>query len=224
MNRGYVRLWRKVQDSAVFQNEGLLKVFIWCIVRANYQETWVSVRTGKGFTEVRLSPGSFIFGRHSAAKELKMPAGTVWKRMLKLEKLEILDIQRDTHYSIIHIINWPIYQAEVEKKDRQKDTQGTGKGHREELKEGKEYTAQSFDAFYQSYPVKKNKAAALKAWGKIKPGNGTLELILSAIERQKTWRDAATRRGEFVPQWPHPATWLNDRRWEDETEEVKATW
>ena len=143
MNRGYVKLWRKIEESAVFQNEGLLKVFVWCLLRANHKETWVPVRTGRGFTQVKLTAGSFIFGRMTAAKELKMPEGTAWKRMLKLEKLEILDIQRDTHYSIIHIINWIIYQAETEKTDRQEDTQGTGKEHRQELKELKELFRQN---------------------------------------------------------------------------------
>lgn len=135
MNRGYVKVWRKTQDSAVFQSEGLLKVFIWCLMRAAYKESFVMVRTGRGVSEVRLSPGSFLFGRESAAKELDMPPTTVWKRMLKLEKLEILNIERNSHFSIVYIINWHIYQADQEKGDSERDRQGTGKGHKEELKE-----------------------------------------------------------------------------------------
>jgi len=140
MNRGYVCLWRKIQDSPVFQNEGLLKVFVWCLIRANHKEIWVKVRTGRGFTEVKLQAGDFIFGRHSAAKELRMPAGTVWKRMLKLEKLNILNIEKDTHFSIVTIINWPIYQEGYKKEDSERDRQGTGKEHRQELKELKNNT------------------------------------------------------------------------------------
>ena len=139
MNRGYVRLWRKIQDSAVFQNEGLLKVFLWCLIRVTYQETWVTIKTGRGFTEVNLLPGSFIFGRKSAAKELRMPPSTVWKRILKLQNLQILNIESDRHWSIIHIINWPIYQAEQEEGDSRRNRQGTGKEHKQELKELKEY-------------------------------------------------------------------------------------
>jgi hypothetical protein len=127
MNRGYVKLWRKIYDSPVFKNVGLLKVFVWCLIRANHKETWVTIKIGQGFTEVKLQPGSFLFGRESAARELHMPATTVWKRMLKLEKLEILNIQRDTHYSIIYIINWHIYQAGPDKRDSQRNSQGTAK-------------------------------------------------------------------------------------------------
>ncbi len=125
MNRGYFKTWRKITDSAVFQNEGLLKIFIWCLARAAYKEMFITVRTGRGVSEVRLSPGSFLFGRDSAARELNMSPSTVWKRMLKLKKLEILNIESDSHYSIIYIINWHIYQAEQEKGDIESDRQGT---------------------------------------------------------------------------------------------------
>ena len=92
MNRGYFCIWRKIEDSVVFQNEGLLKVFLWCLIRANHKESFVQVKTGRGSTEVKLLPGSFLFGRESAAKRLSMSPSTVWKRILKLKKLEILNI------------------------------------------------------------------------------------------------------------------------------------
>jgi len=76
-----------------------------------------------------------------------------------------------------------------------------------------------FDVFYQTYPKHIGRKKALDAWVKIKPDNGLCEIILGAIEKQKTYRTLLKTRGEFVPEWPHPATWLNGRRWEDEIEE-----
>ncbi len=146
MNRGYIRLWRKVEDSAVFQNEGLLKVFLYCLMRANYEETFVKIKTGRGFSEVKLLPGSFIFGRESAAKKLHMPPSTLWKRILKLEKLDFLNIESDSHYSIIYIINWHTYQAVKETGNSEGDRQGTGKEHREELKTSKNKKTFSSDS------------------------------------------------------------------------------
>jgi uncharacterized phage protein (TIGR02220 family) len=130
-------MWRKIEDSPVFQNEGLLKVFLWCLIRASYKETFTSIRTGRGFSEAKLSPGSFIFGRESAAKQLHMSPSTVWKRILKLKKLEILNIESNSHYSIIYIINWTIYQAISENGNIESDRQGTGKEHKQEYKERK---------------------------------------------------------------------------------------
>ncbi len=133
MNRGYFKTWRKITDSAVFQNEGLLKIFIWCMARAAYKETFVTVRTGRGVSEVKLISGSFIFGRDSAAQELNMKPSTVWKRMLKLKKLEILNIESNSHFSIITIINWYSYQGNQEKSNSESDRQVTGKEHKEEV-------------------------------------------------------------------------------------------
>jgi len=56
-------------------------------------------------------PGQFIYGRHSAAKALKMKSPTVQSRMKKLEKMGNIIIQSITHYSIITIVNWEHYQS-----------------------------------------------------------------------------------------------------------------
>ena len=118
---GWIKLHRKLLDSRVFVNEGLLKTWVWCLLKANHETEWVPVKTGKGTTEVKIEPGQFIFGRKTAAKELKMKLSTVWKRMLKLETTQNLNIQRNTHYSIVCIINWECYQSKEKPK-------GTGKG------------------------------------------------------------------------------------------------
>lgn len=79
-----------------------------------------------------------------------------------------------------------------------------------------------FDSFYQNYPVKKAKQEAIKAWKKINPENGAVELILQSIQRQKKHNEELKRKGEFVPEWPYPATWLNGRRWEDEVPDKQS--
>jgi len=119
---GYVFLYRKLIDSRVFQSEGLLKVFIWCLLKANHKEAWVPVVTGRGTTEVHLKPGQFIFGRKTAAKELKMKPTTVYVRIQKLKQLFIISVKSDTHYSIITIINWVVYQTLKNKSNSQVTT------------------------------------------------------------------------------------------------------
>lgn len=127
MNRGYIKLWRKTVDSRIFQNEGLLKVWIWCLLKANHESAWVSIKTGKGQIEIFIKPGQFVFGRESAAKELRMKPSTVWLRIRKLKDLGNCDIQSNTQYSIITIINWEFYQSQNKKDNSQHDRQMTGK-------------------------------------------------------------------------------------------------
>lgn len=106
----FVKLYRRSITSQVFQNAELWKVFCWCIMRANYKESWVPVTTGRGSTEVLLQPGQFIFGRKEAAKTLRMKPSSVHDRIQKLRDMQNIVIQPDTHYSIITITNWELYQ------------------------------------------------------------------------------------------------------------------
>jgi len=135
MDRGWIKAYRKAIESAVFQNEGLFKVWMWCLFKASHKKEWFPVKTGRGETVVSVEPGQFIFGRNVAAKELLMSPSTVWKRIKKLKNLGNCDIKSDKHYSIITVINWETYQAEPEKGDRQGDNQVTTKEHIQELKE-----------------------------------------------------------------------------------------
>ena len=131
MDRGYIKLFRKTLDSRVFQNEGLLKVWIWCLLKANHKKCWVSLKVGRGTTEILLQPGQFVFGRYSAAKQLKMAPSTVWKRIKKLEKTTnlILDqkrnSKRNSNYTLICITNWATYQTSGKKGDSKGDHRGT---------------------------------------------------------------------------------------------------
>ena len=107
-------------------------------MRANHKEAWVQVKTGRGVTEVHVLPGQFIFGRKSASLQLKMKESTIRNRIEKLKKMGNMDIQPDTHYSIITIINWELYQGENNKEDRQEDRQRTGKGQAKDTNKNEE--------------------------------------------------------------------------------------
>lgn len=67
-----------------------------------------------------------------------------------------------------------------------------------------------FSQFWKSYPKKVGKGAAEKAWQKHKPN---LAVVLEAIEAHKKTDQWSKDNGQFIP---HPATWLNQKRWEDE--------
>jgi hypothetical protein len=81
-----------------------------------------------------------------------------------------------------------------------------------------------FEIFYQAYPLHKNRAAAEKAWIALSPDE-TLNLkILAALDDQKRYRnERAADPKAFIPEWPYPATWLNNKRWEDEAEQHAAS-
>lgn len=91
-----------------------------------------------------------------------------------------------------------------------------GKGYREEGKELPPLPPKGddgFERFYRTYPKKKGKAAALKAWKKLNPSPELQITILTAIEHAKQTPSWQKDNGQFIP---YPATWLNGQRWEDE--------
>lgn len=71
----------------------------------------------------------------------------------------------------------------------------------------------NFDTFWTFYPRKLGKAAALKAWIKLQPDDALLDTILKAITVAKQSPAWLKDNGQFIP---HPASWLNGKRWEDE--------
>lgn len=78
-------------------------------------------------------------------------------------------------------------------------------------------TERLFDKFWSVYPRHEGKQAAAKAFNKLNPDEALLETMINAIVKQKQsdqWSD---------PQYiPHPATWLNGHRWEDEPVKAKG--
>lgn len=93
-------------------------------------------------------------------------------------------------------------------------TQSKGKERKEKVKESNNAPArEGFDSFWKSYPKKKAKGDAEKAFSKLKPDDLLLKTILEAIKAQARSPDWTKDGGQFIP---HPATWLNQRRWEDE--------
>lgn len=75
----------------------------------------------------------------------------------------------------------------------------------------------TFSDFYQLYPRHVGRAAAEKAWSKLNPDAALQERIQAALEWQRPMM--LKNKPEYIP---HPSTWLNQQRWEDEEPKRKA--
>lgn len=74
-----------------------------------------------------------------------------------------------------------------------------------------------FDTFWASYPRKVGKDAARKAWQKRRPSEELLQAMLAAVDWQKRTDAWLKSGGQYVP---HPSTWLNEGRWQDEPQDT----
>ncbi len=92
---------------------------------------------------------------------------------------------------------------------------GKGKGH------GHGHgRATDFQTFWAAYPRKVGKGNAQKWWKSHKPDEALLQTMLVAIGQQRKSDGWVKDGGQYIP---HPATWLNGKRWEDELPPPKET-
>ncbi len=73
-----------------------------------------------------------------------------------------------------------------------------------------------FDKFWEAYPKRLGKGGAWKAWKITKPDLQTVLNSLSGHRQSDQWKKNG---GQFIP---HPATWLNNRGWDDDLESLKC--
>ena len=74
-----------------------------------------------------------------------------------------------------------------------------------------------FLEFWGAYPKKMGKGAAYKVFNKLKLGKKEKADIITALNWQKKSEQWLKDNGQFIP---YPATYLNQRRWEDEPQGV----
>jgi len=175
---------------------------------------------------IKLKPGQFITGRYQLhydyhqghikkkyTRKARPTAITIYRWLLSLRDMQMLNIKTYSKYSIITITNWHLYQGN----EQQMNIKRTSDEHKQTLiKNDKEIYAQSFCAFWNAYPRKVDKKRALKVWEKLNPDKDLLEEVLSALEVQKQSEQWKKDGGQFIP---YPSSWLRQERWEDEYHE-----
>lgn len=79
---------------------------------------------------------------------------------------------------------------------------------------------QSFEKFWSVFPRKINKQTALKSWLRLKPSDELIENIVRDVSSRASSESWSKESRKFCP---HPSTYLNNRRWEDEVIEEEKT-
>lgn len=82
------------------------------------------------------------------------------------------------------------------------------------LLDGPVWEPERFAGFWRLYPRKVSKQAAIRAWDRLRPDDGTIAAMGWALLRQIRSEEWQRDGGRYIP---HPSTWLNQARWTDET-------
>ncbi|PVY81076.1 helix-turn-helix protein [Cupriavidus alkaliphilus] len=109
-------------------------------------------------------------------------------------------------------VRQPPHQVPSNRKEPPKEPSGNRQGA--PAKSGKAAKQSAlFERLWQAYPRKVAKADAEKAFAKLGADEALVEQLLAAIAKQSAWPEWREEGGKFIP---HPATWLNGKRWLDE--------
>lgn len=121
MKDGYIKLHRKVLDSAVYKESDYLSVWVHCLMRAGYKDKEMIYNNRK----LIIKRGQFIISRKKMAKETGVQESKV-ERVLKYLKSEQMIEQQNLHTSrLITIINYDKYQSHEQVDEQPVNSQRT---------------------------------------------------------------------------------------------------
>ena len=117
IDTGWLKLHRKVLDSAVFQHPGMWHLFSYCLIRAAYVEKDILI---PGTTDaITLKRGEFITGRNSLHAGLypngdkDAPASrTLWRWLESLQSLGCVTLRTvSNRCTLVSVCNYETYQS-----------------------------------------------------------------------------------------------------------------
>ncbi len=207
MGNGWIKLHRKLLDNPIFKNERYLKLWIYLLLRANHKPDKIMWNDGV----IDITGGQFVTGRKKIAEDTGLKETTIEDILNYLEKQHQIRQQKNTKFRVITLLKWDEYQNP----DTKSDNKATTKRQQSDTnkKGNKVKNDKNFILFWDKYPRKTAKQKAIESWLKLNPSGELVSHILAAIELQKQSPQWQKDGGQFIP---HPATWLNQRRWEDE--------
>jgi|TARA_Y100000310_G_C20647796_1_gene797621 hypothetical protein len=206
MDNGWIKLHRKFTKWEWYDDINTKVLFIHLLITANYED--------KNWRGTLIKRGQKVTSLPNLAKETCLTIRNVRTSLDRLKSTGELTDQSTNRFRLITICNYDEYQNGTAGKLADKLTGRRQASDRQTTatKEVKKERKKEFDHFWKSFPRKIGKGKAEEAFKKaVKKAD--YETIRVALEKQKAnsqWADV-----KYVP---HPATWLNQRRWEDEVE------
>jgi hypothetical protein len=223
---GWVHIHRKLLEWEWYDDMNTFRVFIHLLLKASFREgAW----RGHAIPE-----GSLIIGRHILAKETRLSEQSVRTALEHLKSTNEVTIESTKQFSLVKINNWAKYQDTNQPINQRPTNDQPTTNHIVRREEGKNVRIepptplrvgsvdkmQGFQEFWRAYPRKTSKAAAQRAWAKICPPAELQATIMASLSKHTQSAQWTKDGGQYVP---HPATWLNQERWDDVMPEGKKT-
>lgn len=191
----------------------LLWIFLLCIAGKKNDNGFLYLTPEIPYTDEMISRNSNI------------PLEIVKEGLAKFEELELIEIIND----ITKLSNWSKWQAVdgLEKiREQNRKRKAEERARKKNAQQPKEPTEKEpshmerrFAAFWAAYPKKVGKGAAEKSFAKYKPDDELTARMIQAVQAARRSDQWQKDGGQYIP---NPATWLNQKRWEDEIQPAAA--
>jgi hypothetical protein len=249
----WIKLHRKITESPIFAHDGLFRLWCYCLMRANWKEsrwlvpgTLLEIAIPRGaFITGRESLSVALYGPDYRG-DTKPASRTIWRWLETLESMGCISTRSvSNRCTIVTVCKYSTYQQggdpdvqpHVQPVSNSCPTHVQPVSTIEECKEGKEcntsstgvdgpplvaartrkaYTA-AFESWWAAYPRKVGKTAAFKAYQRAVPHLAPERLL------EVTKRFASSPAGRAGIYTPHPASWLNAGRYNDDPAEWQRT-
>jgi len=222
MEDGYIKLYRLLIKKPIWLNSTPehKSIMITLLLLANHEPAeweWMGIK-------FKVARGQFVTSlekiREKTGKGISIQ--NVRSCLKRLGKLDFATDEATKAGRLITIINWDSYQPKEKKATKIPtiEQQGSNKAatpNKNNKNNKKELYTSNFLNFWEQYPKKVGKGSAFTSYKKIKEPTPSLKTILESVSCQKKsdqWQDR-----QYIP---NPATWLNQRRWEDELDPING--
>lgn len=116
MHRGYLKLYRKIEDWGWYNDLQTLGFFVHLLTQANHKPS-----TYMGH---QIPRGSLVFGRKRAAKDFKVGEQVIRTMVTRLKSTNEITVKTTNKFSIVSIVNFNFYQPKPTSKTTNKQTNG----------------------------------------------------------------------------------------------------
>lgn len=117
MQRGYIKIWRKLEDSGLLQMPNTLALFMVMLFRSAYRPTKIGL--------VELDRGQLIAGRFQLCEWTGLSEQNVRTSLKHLHDMEIITSKSTNKYTLYTIVNYGLYQDQDNSTNQQPNQQLT---------------------------------------------------------------------------------------------------
>lgn len=209
MDNGWIKIHRKLLEWEWYEDINTKVLFIHLLLTVNFED--------KKWRGITIKRGQLVTSLQHLADETQLSVRQVRVALDKLIMTKEVTKFPTPRYTLVQVNNYCDYQVNdkvndklvTNKRQANDKLMTTTKEYKEIKKERMDID--HFEKFWASYPRKVGKKKAQEKFMSLPVSY--LDKIFRALDEQK--RSEQWQTTKYIP---HPITWLNQARWEDEPE------